>query len=74
VENLVENIEESEQEFMVLKDLSLHPNLPGFYGLYLKRTPRLETSQLWFVMEVYRANFILLLSALSCILLPRLHM
>ncbi|CAG7716224.1 unnamed protein product, partial [Allacma fusca] len=52
LENLAENMDEAEEEYSVLRDLSLHPNLPWFYGLYFKPLPRLEDSQLWFVMEL----------------------
>lgn len=52
IENIADNMEEIEQEYLVLKDLCLHPNIPTFYGLYLKSAPRREDDQLWFVMEV----------------------
>ena len=64
LENLAENLEEAEEEFTVLRDLSLHPNIPLFLGLYFKPLSRLEDSQLWFVMEV-RTNFKTLLSNAS---------
>lgn len=53
MEAIADNIEEIEEEFLVLRDLCLHPNIPSFHGLYLKRhgTKR-EEDQLWFVMEV----------------------
>lgn len=52
MENIPENIEEIEEEYLVLKDLSVHPNIPSFYGLYLRRGGQPEEDQLWFVMEV----------------------
>lgn len=52
LENVAENIEEIEEEYLVLRDLSLHPNIPAFKGLYLKRGVLPEEDQLWFVMEV----------------------
>lgn len=52
LENVAENIEEIEEEYLVLRDLSLHPNIPSFKGLYLKRGSLPEEDQLWFVMEV----------------------
>lgn len=52
MENIPENIEEIEEEYLVLKDLSVHPNIPSFYGLYLRRGVQPEEDQLWFVMEV----------------------
>lgn len=53
LENVADNIEEIEEEYLVLRDLSLHPNIPIFHGLFLKRAkPGQEEDQLWFVMEV----------------------
>lgn len=53
LENVADNIEEIEEEFLVLRDLSGHPNIPAFHGLFLKRAkPPQEEDQLWFVMEV----------------------
>lgn len=49
---MAENIEEIEEEYLVLRDLSLHPNIPSFKGLYMKRGSLPEEDQLWFVMEV----------------------
>lgn len=53
MEQIADNIEEIEEEFLVLRDLCLHPNIPAFHGLYLKKHPsKREEDQLWFVMEV----------------------
>ncbi|CAM1326506.1 MYO3A (predicted) [Pycnogonum litorale] len=52
MENIADNIEEIEEEFMILKELSDHPNIPRFYGLYMKPGPEPESDQLWFVMEL----------------------
>lgn len=53
LENIADNIDEIEEEYLILRDLSSHPNLPIFYGLFLKRAePGHEGDQLWFVMEV----------------------
>ncbi|XP_015438922.1 PREDICTED: myosin-IIIb-like [Dufourea novaeangliae] len=53
LENVADNIEEIEEEYLVLRDLSLHPNIPIFHGLFLKRArPAQEEDQLWFVMEL----------------------
>lgn len=53
LENVADNVEEIEEEYLVLRDLSHHPNIPLFYGLFLKRAkPNQEEDQLWFVMEV----------------------
>ncbi|KAK0087267.1 hypothetical protein PV325_001365 [Microctonus aethiopoides] len=53
LENIADNIDEIEEEYLILRDLSSHPNLPIFYGLFLKRAePGHEGDQLWFVMEL----------------------
>ncbi|XP_078034391.1 myosin-IIIb isoform X2 [Augochlora pura] len=53
LENVADNIEEIEEEYLVLRDLSLHPNIPVFHGIFLKRAkPAQEEDQLWFVMEL----------------------
>jgi putative alpha-1,2-mannosidase len=52
LENVADNIEEIEEEFLVLRDLSVHPNIPTFHGLYLRRGQTQEEDQLWFTMEV----------------------
>lgn len=53
MEQIADNIEEIEEEFLVLRDLCLHPNIPAFHGLYLKKhATKREEDQLWFVMEV----------------------
>lgn len=52
LENIAENIEEIEEEFLVFRDLSSHPNIPEFFGLFLKRGVSSEDDQIWFVMEV----------------------
>ncbi|KAK9300084.1 hypothetical protein QLX08_007125 [Tetragonisca angustula] len=53
LENVADNIEEIEEEYLVLRDLSHHPNIPLFHGLFLKRAkPAQEEDQLWFVMEL----------------------
>lgn len=58
LENVADNIEEIEEEYLVLRDLSQHPNIPLFYGLFLKRAkPGQEEDQLWFVMEVSSLKF-----------------
>lgn len=52
MENLADNIEEIEEEYLVFRDLSLHPNIPAFYGIYLKKGSLPENDQVWFVMEL----------------------
>jgi myosin-3 len=48
LENVADNIEEIEEEYLVLRDLSRHPNIPAFHGLYFLP----EVDQLWITMEV----------------------
>nr|XP_045621607.1 neither inactivation nor afterpotential protein C-like isoform X2 [Procambarus clarkii] len=52
IENIKENIEEIEEEYRVLSELSHHDNFPQFFGIFLKRAPKLEEHQIWFVMEL----------------------
>ncbi|PNF20373.1 hypothetical protein B7P43_G12424, partial [Cryptotermes secundus] len=52
LENVADNIEEIEEEFLVLRDLNMHPNIPTFHGLYLRRGQTQEEDQLWFTMEL----------------------
>ncbi|XP_067001655.2 myosin-IIIb isoform X2 [Anabrus simplex] len=52
LENVADNIEEIEEEYLILRDLSLHPNIPSFHGLFLRRGSTPEEDQLWFVMEL----------------------
>ncbi|XP_059045349.1 myosin-IIIb-like isoform X2 [Achroia grisella] len=52
LENITENIEEIEEEFLVFRDLSGHPNIPEFFGLFLKRGTCSDDDQIWFVMEL----------------------
>ncbi|XP_076177941.1 STKc_myosinIII_N_like and MYSc_Myo21 domain-containing protein ninaC [Ptiloglossa arizonensis] len=41
------------EEYKVLRDVSNHPNLPEFYGIYRKRSgKKTEYDQIWFVMEL----------------------
>ena len=51
LESVHEIIEEIEEEYLVLRDLGRHPNLPLFFGLFMHRSPR-SVDQLWIVMEV----------------------
>lgn len=52
LESIADNLEEIEEEFMVLRDLSRHPNLPEFIGIFLRKGANSEEDQLWFVMEL----------------------
>lgn len=52
LETITDNLEEIEEEYLVLRDLSHHPNLPSFIGMFLRKGVCFEDDQLWFVMEV----------------------
>lgn len=52
LETIADNLEEIEEEYLVLRDLSVHPNLPTFVGIFLRKGTCTEEDQLWFVMEV----------------------
>lgn len=52
LETISDNLEEIEEEYLVLRDLSEHPNLPSFIGMFLRKGISSEDDQLWFVMEV----------------------
>lgn len=54
LETITDNLEEIEEEYLVLRDLSHHPNLPSFIGMFLRKGVCFEDDQLWFVMEVSR--------------------
>lgn len=43
-------LEDIQEEYRILRDLSDHPNLPDFYGAYLKRGR--GGDEIWFVMQV----------------------
>ncbi|XP_055705542.1 myosin-IIIb-like isoform X4 [Phlebotomus papatasi] len=52
LENIPDNVEEIEEEFLVFRDLSQHPNLPAFTGIFLRRGATVDDDQLWFIMEL----------------------
>lgn len=53
LESITDNLEEIEEEFIVLRDLSKHKNLPEFEGIFLRKSKTSkEEDQLWFVMEL----------------------
>lgn len=53
LESISDNLEEIEEEYLVLRDLSHHQNLPTFIGMFLRKGSCSEDDQLWFVMEVW---------------------
>lgn len=52
LEDIAGNEEEIEDEYLALRDLSIHPNIPSFHGLYFVSGSKQLNDQLWFVMEV----------------------
>lgn len=54
MESYNELVEVIEEEYMILKDLSSHANLPDFYGIFLKQNGGEEedNDQLWLVLEL----------------------
>ncbi|KAG7174088.1 Myosin-IIIa-like [Homarus americanus] len=40
-----ENLEEIEEEYLILRDLSLHPNLPAFHGIFFKKGVKQEETR-----------------------------
>lgn len=52
LESIPDNVEEIEEEYLVLRDLSNHINIPSFLGVFLKRGAVVEEDQLWFTMEL----------------------
>ncbi|XP_069183192.1 myosin-IIIb [Procambarus clarkii] len=52
MENIGENLEEIEEEYLILRDLSIHPNLPAFYGIFFKKGSKQEEDQAWLAMEL----------------------
>jgi myosin III len=51
METINDVIEEIEEEYVILRDLTNHSNLPSFYGIYLKRQIN-DEDQLWLVLEL----------------------
>ncbi|KAF0314674.1 Myosin-IIIa [Amphibalanus amphitrite] len=51
LEDITDNIEEIEEEFLVLRDLCRHPNITQFHGMFFKPGKSRDHDQLWFVME-----------------------
>ncbi|CAG5130109.1 unnamed protein product, partial [Candidula unifasciata] len=56
MESVTEVIEEIEEEYRVLRDLGDHPNMPKFYGIFLKKDERVGEEQVWIVMELCGAG------------------
>ncbi|XP_043241849.1 myosin-IIIa-like, partial [Amphibalanus amphitrite] len=52
LEDITDNIEEIEEEFLVLRDLCRHPNITQFHGMFFKPGKSRDHDQLWFVMEL----------------------
>ncbi|XP_061169935.1 myosin-IIIb-like isoform X3 [Saccostrea echinata] len=52
LESIHEMIEEIEEEYQVLRDLGNHPNIPRFYGIYLKPPTNGIDAEVWMAMEL----------------------
>ena len=52
LESIHEIIEEIEEEYKILIKYGNHPNMPKFYGLFLRTGDTGSDDQLWFIMEV----------------------
>jgi myosin III len=66
LEQITENLEEIEEEYLVLSELSRHPNLPEFHGLFLKKGKTPEEDQIWFCLELMHGGSITDLGKKSC--------
>lgn len=51
MESINDVVEEIEEEYMILKELSNHPNLPEFYGIYYRKSYE-DSDQVWLVIEL----------------------
>ncbi|KYN33316.1 Neither inactivation nor afterpotential protein C [Trachymyrmex septentrionalis] len=48
------------EEYRILRDFAGHPNLPDFYGIYRKRSPKKsDYDEIWFVMELCEGGTIM---------------
>lgn len=61
MESVHEMIEEIEEEYQVLRDLSEHPNMPRFFGMLLKRNHSYD-DQIWLIMEICAGGSVTALS------------
>ncbi len=51
-DNLDETLEEVEEDYAVISTHWIHPNIPHFIGLFLKKGPTRTQDQVWLVMEL----------------------
>ena len=51
-DHLEETIEELEQDFYVISTHWIHPNIPHFSGLFVKKGVSRKEDQVWLVMEL----------------------
>ncbi|KAL8623922.1 hypothetical protein ACOMHN_054263 [Nucella lapillus] len=61
LESIHEMMEEIEEEYQVLRDLSEHPNMPRFHGIFLKPNNAFN-DQIWLVMEICSGGSVTALS------------
>nr|XP_022321566.1 myosin-IIIb-like isoform X3 [Crassostrea virginica] len=52
LDSIHEMIEEIEEEYLVLRDLGNHPNIPRFHGIYLKPPTTGLDAEVWMAMEL----------------------
>ena len=50
-DNLDETFNEIEEDFSVISTHWIHPNIPHYTGLFLKKGPTRLQDQIWLVME-----------------------
>lgn len=51
-DNLDETLEEIEEDYAVISTHWIHPNIPHFSGLFLKKGLTRPQDQIWLVMEL----------------------
>lgn len=47
------------EEYRVLRDLSSHPNLPDFHGVFKKKFTTAQPDEIWFVLELCEAGSVI---------------
>ena len=51
-DDLDETLDEIEEDYVVISTHWIHPNIPHFSGLYLKKGATRQMDQIWLVMEL----------------------
>jgi myosin III len=47
------------EEYRVLRDYSMHPNIPDFHGVYRKKFTTAQPDEIWFVLEYCEAGSVI---------------